>query len=315
MTTADDIKIQFPASALATIFDECDRYDHVETGGRILGTYSESKGVIRLEVSGLIEAGPNASRSPVSFFQDGEYQERVFRTIERDHPKIEHLGNWHTHHMNGLTTLSDGDRATYHRTVNHAKHNIPFFYALLVVAKRRSSDPLERYSVKHFIFRRGDPREFQIPSKYVEIVDAPLVWPLGAVERREEAAAPASVFKPSSHAHAVGQPERVLDRDFLAEFYGGLKPYTSAKLGLYWRGPIELVDGSRPEVVVVEDSTSGSASYSVMLREASAPLKEAVEQLSKQSFSSARGALLFAERSLNRHLFGAGHRAKSRRWF
>ena len=34
----------------------------------------------------------------------------------------------------------------------------PFFYALLITAKHRSSDPLCRYTVKHYIFRRGDQR-------------------------------------------------------------------------------------------------------------------------------------------------------------
>ena len=42
---------------------------------------------------------------------------------------IEHLGNWHTHHVNGYPNLSGGDVATYRRIVNHELHNLDFFYA------------------------------------------------------------------------------------------------------------------------------------------------------------------------------------------
>ena len=101
--------------------------------------------------------GPNAQRSPTYFLQDGDYQEKLFRAIEASHPDIEHLGNWHTHHVNGYPTLSGGDKTTYFKTVNHEKHNTDFFYALLVVSKNRGGNP--RYEVKHFFFRRGDRRD------------------------------------------------------------------------------------------------------------------------------------------------------------
>ena len=125
--------------ALEAIFDECDQYDSHETGGRLIGTY-QRKGVrYDIQLTGVLGPGPNARRSATSFFQDGDYQEQVFRSIEEGHPEIEHLGNWHTHHVNGLATLSQGDHATYRRIVNHDKHNTDFFYALLVV--KRNSRP------------------------------------------------------------------------------------------------------------------------------------------------------------------------------
>ena len=310
MITIEDVRIRLPRAELATIFDECDCYDQDETGGRVLGTYQLDKGSLTLAVSGLIEAGPSAQRSAVSFFQDGTHQERVFRQIEREHPNIEHLGNWHTHHVNGLATLSGGDLATYHRIVNHPNHNVPFFYALLVVAKRRSSDPLERYTVKHFLFRRGDDREYQIPNKLVELVDAPLVWPQVGGAQKAMAVPPRMTTPPPGV-----QRERVFDRDVLGEFFPEVKPYTSPKLGVYWRGPIELANGSRTEIVVVEDTSSSTPSYSVLMRDASEPLAVVATQLAKQTFTSARVALLTAERSINRRLFEAGRRAKSRKWF
>jgi beta-lactamase superfamily II metal-dependent hydrolase len=166
-------------AALEAIFDECDRHEHDETGGRLLGTYhTTDRASLTIEVSGVIEPGPHARRSHSSFFQDGSYQARVFRQVEAEVPEIEHLGNWHTHHVNGFPTLSSGDRATYHRTVNHNEHNTDFFYALLVVARNRELAG-ERYACKHFIFFRGDPNGYELPSSAVQIVDRPIVWPRG----------------------------------------------------------------------------------------------------------------------------------------
>src|SRR5438309_1389187 len=95
-----DARIIMPKAALAAIFDECDRFDHDETGGRIIGSVRQAGDDVVLVVQGVIDAGPRAKRSAVSFFQDGEYQEKIFRQVESSHPEIEHLGNWHTHHVN-----------------------------------------------------------------------------------------------------------------------------------------------------------------------------------------------------------------------
>src|SRR5687767_2436518 len=113
--------ISIAREALEAIYDECDKYDTDETGGRLLGTYRHEAGRYDIEVKAVLEPGPNAQRSITHFFQDGEHQERLFRSIEAGHPDIEHLGNWHTHHVNGFPTLSGGDKETYFRTVNHEK--------------------------------------------------------------------------------------------------------------------------------------------------------------------------------------------------
>jgi hypothetical protein len=116
---AEDVLLILPQSALTVIFDECDHFDRDETGGRVIGTFKKHSNKLTLQVTGIIESGPQARRTSVSFFQDGAHQEHIFRQIEHRHPEIEHLGNWHTHHVNGLQTLSGGDFTTYQRTVNH----------------------------------------------------------------------------------------------------------------------------------------------------------------------------------------------------
>ena len=292
----EDVRLILPQTALTVIFDECDGFDQDETGGRVIGTFREDGGKLALHITGMIESGPQAKRTAVSFFQDGEYQERIFRKIESSHPEIEHLGNWHTHHVNGLATLSGGDIDTYRRTVNHHNHNTPFFYALLVVAKRRTTDPLHRYSVKHYIFRRDDERFYEVPQRLVEIVDTPLLWPAESVHATKHGRQPVPEM-------LGARPERVYDRDILGEFYQGVRPFTSAKLGLYWRGPIELLDGSSVQVAVVEDSSVAVTRYSIVLRDPPDALKAVAEELAKREFPSARAALIMAERTCNGALY------------
>jgi hypothetical protein len=288
-----DTRIVFPEAGLKAVFDECDQFDRDETGGRLVGTYSEHGGKLTIDVTGIIESGPQAKRSPVSFFQDGAYQEGVFRRIESKHPEIEHLGNWHTHHVNGLPTLSGGDIDTYHRTVNHHNHNTPFFYALLVTAKHNTADPRRRYSVKHFVFRRDDPEFYEISPQHVEIVEAPLVWPTAATHAGHRG------YSPSSPARS----DRAYDNDIIREFYPGIRPYSSQKLGVYWRGSLELLDGSKVQLVLLEDSSTHSRRNSVTLREAPAALQSVAEELAQREFPSARAALITTERICNRALF------------
>ncbi len=290
-----DIRVILPQAALRTIFDECDRFDHDETGGRVIGTYNELGGKLTLCVTGIIESGPQAQRTAVSFFQDGEYQEHIFRQIERHHPEIEHLGNWHTHHVNGFPILSDGDINTYHRTANHHKHNTSFFYALLVTAKRRTSDPLRRYTAKHYVFRRGDERVYEIPPRQVEIVDSSLVWPASVKHNKHR--------DHSDSADLGAHPGRVYDRDIITEFYEGFRPFASQQLGFYWRGPLELLDGSKVEVVLLEDMAAHGPFYSVALREPPDALKGVAEELATREFRSARTALVATERICNRALY------------
>ncbi|MGY3353552.1 hypothetical protein ACVWZK_000215 [Bradyrhizobium sp. GM0.4] len=64
-------------AALESIYDDCDKFNVDETGGRLLGTYRQDGDRYEVEVRGLLEAGPSAERSPVYFMQDGNYQEKL----------------------------------------------------------------------------------------------------------------------------------------------------------------------------------------------------------------------------------------------
>ena len=189
------ISITIARGVLDSIFDECDLYNSHETGGRLIGTYSKKVSHYDIQLQGILAPGPAAQRSATSFFQDGEYQEALFRKIEEEHPNIEHLGNWHTHHCNGLATLSRGDHTTYNRIVNHEKHNTDFFYALLVVKKTPGSST--RYSIKHFIFHRNSNRVDEVPPSQVRIVDVAALFP---TDDRHRGASPTSAPAPKTPA-------------------------------------------------------------------------------------------------------------------
>ena len=288
--------VSIPSLVLESIFDDCDRYDHDETGGRIVGEFQRAAdGSLEVTVTGVIEAGPNARRSSTSFFQDGDYQAEVFRQIESAHPEVEHLGNWHTHHVNGFPNLSGGDIGTYRRIVNHEKHNLDFFYALLVVSRLPGGEAASRYRVRHYLLLRGDDAVYEVdPEKVVFTSDAP-VWPLGS---RPE---------PSKTDLRHSNEVRTRDSATIPDLFPSLRPYWSKRAGtLYWKGELELVDGSSVNVTVPEmnSSADGEAScYQVLAKNAPSMCAELCEEFGGRQFRSAAQAVSVFERELNRSLY------------
>ncbi len=302
-TKAHDITLEIPRAAVEAIFDECDRYNVDETGGRILGTYGNSGRKLGLSVSGVIEPGPNAQRTQTYFKQDGEYQEKIFRELEERVPSIEHLGNWHTHHVNGLRHLSGGDIETYRRTVEHAKHNTDFFYALLVVEKKPGQTGLQRYVFKNYVMRRSDDKIYEIPASAVTLVDSLLVWP--ASETRPSAQkAPRSGESCARVFDGVAKSDLIQDQDVISQFYPKVKMLQSKELGVYWRGHMTLADGSDLEVVVLRD-TEAPFECTVTLRDSPEVLGPVVKALGKATFPNGRAALIAAERACNAQLVSA----------
>jgi hypothetical protein len=288
------VDISMPKKALEAIFDECDRYDIDETGGRIVGMYEKKGRDYQINVVGVIAPGPNARRSPTSFFQDGEYQERVFRELEKEHPKLEHLGNWHTHHVNGLQTLSGGDRETYRATVNHHNHNTDFFYALLVTRKLPRRE--RRYEVKHFLLFRGDDSIHELDESRVHMVDRPSVGDGAGIFTAQ--APPQD--RPTPHAHE----ERVRDQAVFSEFYPSLRAGFSQRLGtFFWKGQIPLVDHSAVEFLVMEDAAKQGPTYSITITDPREAAAKVLSQYRDRTFRSARQAVWHLYLDVNQELY------------
>ena len=290
------VSVSIARAALESIFDECDRYDADETGGRLLGTYRGKGSQYEIKVSGVIGPGPNAQRSSTSFFQDGDYQERVFRGIEARHPDVEHLGNWHTHHVNGHPTLSGGDITTYRNIVNHRNHNTDFFYALLVVRKNAGRAP--RYDVKHFFFRSGDEAVYEIADRDIAIVDLPLLSS-GDAHPAEKGAMLAG-----DRRHGAANPERAKDKEFFADFYPALKSLFSERIGApYWKGPLTLLDGSTIDIVALETIDVEPPEYSIITSPDIKVCADTIAAYKGRRFPTARHAVLHLERDLNQALY------------
>lgn len=292
-----NVTVSIPSKALEAIFDECDRFPADETGGRILGTYNKHRKEYQIDVLGVIGPGPKARRSPTSFFQDGEYQERVFREVEKAYPNVEHLGNWHSHHPNGLQTLSSGDRATYQRVVNHDTHNTDFLYALLVVNKT----PYEkrRYAVKHFIVFRNNERVHEIPESQIVILDHSRVQCAGTDVVFDTCGS--SLTRASTHND---NPTRAKDQEFFSEFFPSLKPVLSKGLGtIYWKGKITLIDGSDAEVLAIERPDHGAEEYGITVKNYERASSKIAEQYRERSFPSARQAVMQLQRDMNREIY------------
>lgn len=121
-------------------------------------------------ITDFLPSGPNATRTAVELQPDGEYQEKLFRQIEQFDPEIEHIGTWHSHHCNGLQTLSSGDVAGYLRTVNKSAYRHDYFFASLVI--RLPRNPEDQDWIDHYLFVRGDKEYYKI-NELVRRID----WP------------------------------------------------------------------------------------------------------------------------------------------
>ncbi len=289
--------VRLPRLALESIFQECDRFESEETGGRLIGTFEVgSDGRLVITVCGVIEPGPGARRTATSFFQDGGYQEGVFRRLEAEQGEIEHLGNWHTHHVNGYPTLSGGDRVTYHRIVNHPKHNLDFFYALLVTERLAERERGLRYNVKHFILFRDRSGEFVIPSSQVSVIDAPIVWPRTSAGEKAKA-----LEKERTPTH---YSRRASDDEFFGALFSSIKPFRSKATGnIYWRGPIVLCDDSMVDIVVAELEEDGRWVYRIAAKGLPQPVDDVARGFVDRRFGCARDAVVLLQRELNRRIW------------
>ena len=291
------VRVEIAGEALESVFEECDRYDHEETGGRVIGHIAMDGDSLVIQAKGVIEPGPNARRSRTSFFQDGDYQTEVFRQIEAEDPSIEHLGNWHTHHVNGYPRLSGGDRETYRRIVNHELHNPDFFYALLVTHRNDGGRGLDRYTVRHYVLFRGDDTVHEIALTDVKVTDDPGIWPN---DHRASTDARGDHDADGAGPHGkVSVAVRARDQVVLGVLFPSLAPRLSTSMGtLFWKGQLRLIDGSAVDVKVAEIEEDGELVYYPVVAHTSGR----VGKLCTTPFASAAHAVRALELQMNREI-------------
>lgn len=149
---------------------ELSRYPECEEGGKYIGFIDKDREKTRIIIMDFLPGGPNAKRTRVEFFPDGEFQEKLFRQAERLNEAIEHLGSWHSHHCNGLRTLSGGDIEGYFRTLNKRSYRPDFFLASLVTEV--PSGPQEEGWLHHYLFLVDDHNFYSVTNE-VALADMP----------------------------------------------------------------------------------------------------------------------------------------------
>ena len=289
------VRVEIAAEVLESVFEECDRHERDETGGRVVGHFAVDCGTLVVRANGVIEPGPKAKGTRTSFFQDGDYQTDVFRRLEAKDASIEHLGNWHSHHVNGYPTLSAGDVATYRRIVNHDLHNTDFFYALLVTHREEGRSGLERYAVRHYVLFRGEDVVHEIRPGDVRVTDEPRIWP--RQDHVSEDRLRRNVVPDGTRGVVA---VRAHDQSVLGVLCPSFEPRLTARTGMFfWKGPLSLVDGSAIDVRVVEvEEDDGLNYYSVL-----APASEEVAKLCETPFRSACEAVRALELRMNREIY------------
>ena len=291
-----EVRLEIPGDVLESVFEECDRYDREETGGRVVGHFTVDSGTLVVRVGGVIEPGPNARRTSTSFFQDGDYQAEVFRCLEAEDPSIEHLGNWHTHHVNGVPRLSAGDLATYHRIVNHQLHNLDFFYALLVTSRNEGRTGLDRYTVRHHVLFRGKEAVHEIRPADVRVTVGPRIWPKEACSSTQ---APSAGGAQGDGARGIVEV-RARDQSVLGVLCPSMEPRLSSRTGtFFWKGSLPLIDGSTVEIRVAEVEDDGGLLYYPVVSSVSADVAE----LCETPFPSAARAVRALESRINREIY------------
>lgn len=307
MSKVGAIQVEIAGEVLENIFQECDRYDHDETGGRVVGHFAVEGGTLVVRAAGLIEAGPNARRTSTSFFQDGDYQTEVFRRLEAEDASIEHLGNWHTHHVNGYPRLSQGDVATYRRVVNHELHNLDFFYALLVTHRNKGRTGLDRYSVRHYVLFRGEDTVHEIRPIDVRVTHEK------KISQKEGNAVNQIRGRHSAERHGAERAVeiRAHDQRVLGVLCPLMQPRMSSQTGtFFWKGSVPLIDGSTIEVKIVEVEDEGKLHYHPVV----ANVSEGLAELCETPFQSASHAVRALESRMNGEIYQSTKKKRTERW-
>lgn len=160
------ITVNFDRRVLEWILSETSKHPESEEGGKYIGHMKVSEidhDAISVTINDFLPGGPRAKRTAVEFMPDGEYQESLFRQVERLDSDVEHLGSWHTHHCYGLDRLSSGDIKGYFRTVNKRDYRPNIFVASLV--KFIPRHPKSESWIDHFLFVRGDDNYYTITNE------------------------------------------------------------------------------------------------------------------------------------------------------
>ncbi|WP_157521875.1 hypothetical protein [Herbidospora cretacea] len=237
------LRLELHEDVVARALDEIRANPGIEVGGKFVGfveggfsagseRWRDDLAELRVIVVAYLDAGPGKDRTAVHHLSDTDYQFRLFQEVARDVPDLHFLGIWHSHHPNGLDTLSQGDERTGAVTVNNPGHEHDFLLSSLAV------DFAGLTGGRHFVFLRGRPGFLEIDPADVTVVQGPNP----VANRIAEIAGRLRPEPPDGGVTwartAAGKAVLLEDRIWLAR-YPGLRPFLRRGL-MVWRGRIDL---------------------------------------------------------------------------
>lgn len=142
------------------------KHSNVEEGGKLIGAINKSYGCTEITVQSYIDSGIKADKSSTHLFPDWDYQEKTFRLLELFDNNIKHIGTWHTHHCNGLKTLSSGDISSYFSDVNNPNYLQEFFLAILVTDIQNN-----KLNTRYYLFKKGEDSFIEIGEENIHRIN------------------------------------------------------------------------------------------------------------------------------------------------
>jgi len=142
-TTSDGVAITYQ-SEIEYIKRCIFEYPDIETGGQLFGYWTSFGSPVVLYVIG---PGKNANHQTTFFQQDLDYLMEVGNHLVKN-MKLQHIGEWHSHHRLGLAHPSGHDADTIIN--NQKKHHLPWFLLCIGNCNDREA------TVNPFIFNEGN---------------------------------------------------------------------------------------------------------------------------------------------------------------
>ncbi|MBQ7609456.1 MAG: Mov34/MPN/PAD-1 family protein [Desulfovibrionaceae bacterium] len=126
-------------------------YRTVETGGQLFGHWTyDHRPIVRF----VLGPGANAGHEAAFFRQDIDYL-RACAAILKEQCKLDHIGEWHSHHTLGLDTPSGHDASNISKNMEI----LGFEQFLLCIGTVQG----EQSAAKMFLFTKGQKKYTQIP--------------------------------------------------------------------------------------------------------------------------------------------------------
>ena len=147
----------------------------IETGYALVGNVSRSTSKSVITIYGMIDAGPNAERSPGHIRYDRVYQQRKLDVLRLRDPRAQYMGDAHLH-PGTLDRCSGGDAVTDRASVSaSATHELVFVIVTVAQSSRSSVKSVYRDGLKFDFYYLGMSSAYRYVKIAPEIADVPVL--------------------------------------------------------------------------------------------------------------------------------------------